>query len=397
MKKILEIFFIICFVILFPLGEILRFSFGNGVALVPLDIGVLILLCLWVPVVWLRKAVFSKTLRAIIFFVIICISTLLLNPLHLKLPELLVSSLYIFRWVFYASIFVLMSLSDEKLKKKIAPLLIWCGAIMVFGGFFQFFFYPALRNLLYLGWDEHYRRMFGSFLDPNFLGAFFNLYIFYLLGLLLQGKIAGRLRLLLIALTIVSIIALVLTFSRGSYLMFLTGILAGGFLMGYKKFAFGITGIAVLLLVSYFLFVKNPSEGMNLLRSTSANARLGSASTAMQIYLHHPVFGVGFDAYRYAQRQTGTVSPQDWDTTHAGAGTDNSFLFVLATTGIVGLLAYLFIGVTILKSAWQKRKKNAYSIIVIVSLVGLAIDSFSINALFYSFIMLWLWILVGMI
>ncbi len=40
-------------------------------------------------------------------------------------------------------------------------------------------------------------------------------------------------------------------------------------------------------------------------------------------------------------------------------------------------------------------KKNYYSLILVVSLGGIMFNSLLLNSLFYSFIMIWLWVLVG--
>ena len=82
--------------------------------------------------------------------------------------------------------------------------------------------------------------------------------------------------------------------------------------------------------------------------------------------------------------------------THAGAGTDNSFLFVLVTTGIIGLVSYIYLLFSILKSMFRKiTKKNNLAYITFSSCIAVIVGSFTINALFYQFVMLWLWILIG--
>ena len=62
------------------------------------------------------------------------------------------------------------------------------GSLIVLLGFIQLMFYPALRNLYYLGWDEHLYRMFSTFLDPNFAGAFFVLFTLFVIDMSLRYK-----------------------------------------------------------------------------------------------------------------------------------------------------------------------------------------------------------------
>ena len=53
----------------------------------------------------------------------------------------------------------------------VSLLLLFSGLVIVGLGFVQYFFYLGLRNLYYLGWDEHLSFIF-QLLDPNFAGAF---------------------------------------------------------------------------------------------------------------------------------------------------------------------------------------------------------------------------------
>jgi len=41
-----------------------------------------------------------------------------------------------------------------------------------------------------------------------------------------------------------------------------------------------------------------------------------------------------------AQKEKGYLNSSNWQTNHAGAGADNSYLFVLATSGTIGLIAF---------------------------------------------------------
>lgn len=102
--------------------------------------------------------------------------------------------------------------------------------------------------------------------------------------------------------------------------------------------------------------------------------------------------GVGFDAYRYAQSKEGFLK-ENVGTSHSGAGTDNSFLFVFATTGVVGLLIYLFATYKLLKASY--KKSTLPSRVLFASYMALMVGSFFVNALFYPFLLIWLWILMG--
>jgi len=86
----------------------------------------------------------------------------------------------------------------------------------------------------------------------------------------------------------------------------------------------------------------------------------------------------------------------NWLTTHAGAGVSNSYLFVLATTGIAGFLLFLFFLYFLFKILFERKKQGiALADFAIAALIGILVHSLFDNTFFYPFTMLWLFILVG--
>jgi O-antigen ligase len=155
----------------------------------------------------------------------------------------------------------------------------------------------------------------------------------------------------------------------------------------------------MLFLVFFVISSRNFNvENLNLLRVVSSEARIKSAAEAFSIIEKNPIFGIGFNAYRYAQIRYGLRSGQNVFASHADAGTDNSFLFVLATTGIVGFISYMYIWFKLLKSGSLKTKQNSYWLkpVIISSTIGLFIDALFINSLFYPFIMMWMFCIFGL-
>ena len=287
--------------------------------------------------------------------------------------------MYLLRWLAYAGVFFVISDFDNDFKKKISNTLIIVGSLVVGLGYLQYFFYSNLRNLYYLGWDEHMHRMFSVFLDPNFAGAFFVLFFLFLIGVFLKNKNISAGILLMLTLG-----AVFLTFSRSALIMLIisSSLL---FVLMHKKIwiaiLFGITILVITMSSRYFSI-----ENINLFRIVSSEARLATAKEAVRIILSRPIFGVGFNSYRYAKLDYGLRNNKLYLISHADAGVDNSFLFVAATTGIVGFILYLFLWFRIFKIA---------SILAIASIAGIFINSLFINSLFYPFIMLWLWIIIA--
>lgn len=378
------------------MAEVGRIQFLNGVAVSLNDIFLVLLIAVWIIYVFRRKKKFNKSflLKPIALFFIIALVSLLLNLVNLSLDRFLISFLYLARWVSYALLYFIFKDFDKKFKLKINYALLFSGSMVVLLGLVQYFYYPSLRNLYYLGWDEHLYRLFSSFLDPNFAGAFFTLFALFTVSFIPElFKKKEWLKLSLFGgILMATIGTLYLTYSRSAFLMLLVGIMSYLIITSRKKLML-VCLIAMILLI--FLLPKSfQTEGTNFLRITSSDSRIDSAAEAIKIFSKNPLYGVGFNAYRYAQNKLG-MNNSIWQVTHSGAGTDNSFLFVLATTGVVGFIAYLYLLYKGICLGILNRKKNKYAVVLISSLAALIIGSMFVNSLFYVFILEWIWIMAA--
>ena len=400
------VFVILLFV--FTLGETTRFDLGNSIFVKLTDFIVVVLVLAWlVKEIRHRKRDSGQgTYRmtgSILLFVFIALISLLVNIKNLSNSEFIVSFFYLARWVLYALLYYVVKSFSSEFKKKIMYILLASGALIVLFGFIQYFFYPDLRNLYYLGWDEHLHRMFSTFLDPNFAGGFFVLYFIFLAGLFkYQLEKRGKLAMLIGIVSLFTLLAIYLTYSRSALVMlFVSSIVFLGFIKKVRWI------IGLIIISAVFILLTSKSyyvENTNLFRIASVKARLDSAKIASKIIENNPVLGVGFNSYRYAQIRYGFESRQNVFANHAAAGTDNSFLFILATTGLLGLFSYLYLLFVALKQAYivySKTRKSVginicLSIIVISSLFGLFANSLFINSLFYPIVMAWMWILLGL-
>ncbi len=406
--KITKIFFLIL-LFLFPVGEMMRISIGSATVHAT-DIVLALLLPLWIfnnvshsglsrIRFWSRAAPQNDAQKAIIFFIGILTLSLAIHVFEYPLSVLASSFLYTIRFACYAMLYPIVFGFPEKFKKTVLTSIIIMGGIIVVLGFMQYFLYPDLRNLYYAGWDEHLYRMFSVFLDPNFAGAFFVCYFLLVLHLFLQKKsnLYGFL-------SLVTLIAIALTYSRGAYIMLGVSLVVYFFLQkkkiarlaeaSAKRAMFRNASFAMIIgivAIGLLFFLSPKSEGTNLFRTTSSFARLGAVQNTVTIWQDNVLFGVGFDAYRYAQEKHGFL-PVSTKDNHAAAGTDNSFLFVLVTTGIVGLAAYCNMMYRIVKDY-----KGLLRPVVIATIVGLCVNALFVNSLFYSFILIWVFIELGFI
>ena len=401
-------FFLISFALLFSLGEAIRIELFNNFTIKPIDIFIFFAVLVWgiINKKSLKKQISFKSplVLPLFAFITVLFVSLFLNFYRYSYEEILVSISYTFRFILYSSLYFIVKSFSPTVKEKIINLLIFTGAFFVTLGFIQYFFYSNLRNLYYSGWDEHMYRLFSTFLDPNFAGAFLVLCSIFLFGLLfyfLAKKL--KTRAVFIGIVIIpTLFAVLFTYSRSALIMLFVSFFAFTVLAKKIKWFAGLIlfGVVFILISSKNFNIEN----INLFRIASSEARIDSAKIALKIISENPIYGVGFNAYRYAQVNYGFKDSTGTIKSHADAGTDNSFLFVLATAGIIGLILYLNIFRVIFKKALgvYKKEKNSsmkkyMAAIVISSTAGIAINAFFINSLFYSFILIWLWILLGLI
>ena len=342
---------------------------------------------------------FNKSQLFFLPFVTIALLSLILTPLKLELMQYLVSSLYLIRWLVYSLliiVFVGLAKRDNQQfnKDNLICFLGIIGTMTAVFGLIQYFLWPDLEALTYFQYDPHFHRLAGTFFDPNFIGIILVLTIILLLFSNLQkfGKIKqywlSHLQLLL------TTVALVLTYSRSSYIALLVVILLISWFKNSVKLIILLLGVGF---ISWLVLPFNTGgEGVNLLRTSTISSRVGSWQQALNIGLDHPILGVGFNAYRYTQVQYGYLT-DNWQESHSGAGVESSWLFIFATTGIAGLLAYLFFWAKLLgikREIGDKRDKNSTRLILI-SLAAVATHSLFINSLFYPWVMFWLAVLIS--
>jgi len=386
--------------LLFPFGELLRFDLGNSIIFKPIDVLVVVTAMFWIIKQVLQQNIPKERLvKPIGLFLFISILSLLVNTYWLTGTQVFVAFLYWLRFTSYIIIFFIVSKLTQSKKNVLLLIMLLCGFFVALFGFIQYILYTNLVNLSYLGWDEHWFRLFSTFFDPNFVGIFMVLYFlltFHYTVISFTKKPVFP-KILFGIFSCISLVAIFLTFSRAALLSLLTGIIVYVILQKKNRliplFALG----AFLLGIGIILLNYKATEGTKLFRLASSVARVTSVQNAITIISKSPFFGVGFDAYRYAQLRFHIAEGPNWQQSHSGAGTDNSFLFVFATTGVIGFLSFTYFLKKIFDEALRIFPKNPFSLVVISSFCAVIVNSFFLNSLFYPFILLWLVSILGII
>lgn len=373
--------------IVFALGELLRIQLPSSIGIGLIDLVVFFIFLIWI--IFIKKTKY-QLFKPLVLFTSIAGVSLLLNIKNFESQQILVSSLYLIRFTLYASLYFVFADIGKQFGEKTKKYMTISGLLILIIGLLQYFLYPSLKNLYYLGWDEHMHRLFSSFMDPNFAGVI--LVLFFVFFFILRDKITRDKKHLSYGILILNFIAIVLTYSRGALLMFFSSVFIYSVIIKQWKIIGGTLILFAVLFVAlspwYYI------ENTNLLRTFSTKERIKTSEQALKIFKENPL-GVGFNTYRYAREKYGDRDGSLFGPSHAGAGVDNSFILVLVTTGIPGLIAYVYLLFKMFMLGFSKID-NRYGLVLAVSLFGLVINALFLNSLFYSFVMIWVWVLAGL-
>lgn len=372
--------FLFIYLILFPFGQFIKLplNFIPGevnVYLTDLLVGMIGV----AGVIWgTNKA--TPLDKPFLLFVTTALFSLMVASPALTPMQLAISSLYLLRLLFYGLFFstIYNLIKSPKEKKLVLSSLVVVGATIAAFGLIQYLFLPDLRALLFFGWDEHVNRVVGTFLDPNFTAM---ILVLTMVLFLERDRLGGLRNLGMLGVTFA---VLLLTYSRSGYLAFVAA--AGALAYLQKSGKIFIVSLAALLLGVYLL-PKETSEGTKLERVTSINLRLENFKEGLALFKSNPVFGVGFNALRYVREPL----VEKYGPSHSASGIDNSFLFVLTTTGLVGLLAFVNLTAKIIKESIGGKVSK----VIIPSLAALFVSSLFVNSLFYPWVLGWLALLLA--
>ncbi len=318
--------------ILFSFGQLGRISFfGQQVNIYIYEIP-LVLLTFFLLIRSKLEPIknFYKTFPAVYWFFFWLLLTFLVGVSHFSLFQNSVGILYFLRLLSYFLFFFYL-LYEAKKNKKIIVTLTRCVEIFIvltiFFSLIQYFLYPNLRNLQYLGWDPHLFRLFGLFFDTSLAAAVYGLIFLFLI---LKWPIA--------LFIFIYFVFILLTYSRMVYLVFSTVFI----LILLSKKYFKPIGIFILLMIVGLVLIPKPGgAGVNLLRYFSIQSRFSDYQTALQIISRNPLVGYGYDRIRYVKEALGLLAQNEADISHAGAAFSSSYLIILVSSGLIGLTLFL--------------------------------------------------------
>ena len=252
------------------------------------------------------------------------------------LSDLLVPSLYTLRLLAYLTLYFFLKNSKIPVSKIY---FLTSGSIALIIGLGQYFFMPDMRVFQYLGWDDHLSRLTLPHFDPTFSAVMLALFAL---------SIAPKLWYF----GILVFLPILLTYSRSVWLSLI--LTFSFFMIKNKKFKFMIIGICLLIIPILFL-PKKFGEGTNLLRTFSIESRFNNDLSIIRDQSWNLITGIGMHK-----------------------GPNNSYLYLLATTGVLGLIGW---GTFMFSLYTKSAHKPMLTFFFLASLFN--------NVMFYPFALLW--------
>lgn len=324
-------------------GQLLRFELTS----LPIYLhDVLVFAILLINIRSLKKVVVSfKILK--IFILGLCVSWLTALTLY-PLQLLTTPALYTIRLLSYLTLFFLLKNTSYKVTKNS---LIIAGMTMLTIGLAQYFLLPDMRWAQYLGWDDHLNRLTLPHYDPTFTGIMLSLAMF--------SVIKNNIRFAPIFL-----LPILLTYARSVWLSLIVTTLSMFKSLKFFILALLIFTLAIAALPDRF------GEGTNLLRTYSISSRITSDLEYIKRYGWSLVLGRGLNTL--ILNSAPGLYPN-----HA-TGPNNSYIYLLTTTGILGLVGW---GIFMKYLYVHSHNKPMLIFFFISALFN--------NVMFYPFALLW--------
>lgn len=305
----------------------------------------------------------------------------------------------------FVGYFLLVAIIGRSVKSRetltwILVLMVVSGAITGLYGIYQYLYAPDTAKIgLYDLTDEVAARVGSTFENPNFYAEYLVLLVPIGLALILGSR--GVLRRLIIGGSTLFIFAgLILTYTRGSWMATAIGIVLMSLLTEAWLFwvwagLFAVALVAAPGVASRFASITNVTGG-------TAGFRMKLWKIAGGIIREHPLIGIGignyYDAFteyifRHPEMSVGWVI----------YGAHNSYLTIMAETGIFGILSFVAIILIAIKYGLYLAREKAedkylawINSAIFAGVVGFAINSLTSNSFHHPQGAVFFWVFLGL-
>ena len=308
-------------------------------------------------------------------------------------------------WMRYAGYFLLVFAVARAVRSRdhlvaYAGIALVAAAVSALFGLEQYLNRPDL-SIGMAGLDLSIKgRIAGTYENPNFFGEYLVLLIPLGIALALApGSRARRASFGVLALILT--VALVLTYTRGSWLSLALGLAV--FALLTKRWLLWVFGAAALAALAAL-----PGIASRLLSSFDLSQGTGAFRLKLwripaQMIADHPVLGVGLGNYLATFTEYVFRDPNlsvGW----VQYGAHNSYLTIWAETGTLGLLAFLLVAGAALRSVISLHRRVAgkdpfiqyVNAALAAGITGFLFNSMTSNSLLHPRAAVFFWILIGL-
>jgi O-antigen ligase len=190
-------------------------------------------------------------------------------------------------------------------------------------------------------------RSIGPFLDPNYFGTFLATAAVLFMASYPMAR-SRAIRIASIALVVVLVAALATTLSRGAFVALLAGVLALTLTISRRwAVATLLTSVVIVILVyPSFAEYRFGEARSSAIEALDESGRQYAAAAGIRIFESSPIFGVGLAHYPEATVRIGELP--------APIESHNWYVNVLAEQGIVGIVLWLGLILSVLRAVWVR-------------------------------------------
>lgn len=225
-------------------------------------------------------------------------------------------------------------------------------------------------------------RASSFFGNPDGNGAFLAMSLFLPLGLFIESNRFWA-RIIYLAQMLLILMALMRTYSNGSWLAALAGLLAFLFLVGRVRYSVLLcTLVAALAVLALTIFAPQVAIQLGRVRNQGdLSLHLATWQTAIRVIAAYPMFGVGLGNYAYLILSTHYRIPAQ---SKPLAEPDNSYLQWGAIAGIPVMLIFLALLALVFWYAWRNwlavgPRHRALFAGGIVAIIALSVNSLTVD------------------
>jgi O-antigen ligase len=321
----------------------------------------------------------------------------------LSMREVIVSLAYLARWLFYFGMYLFMincirGRDVRGIWNAMERMIIAFSAF----GIVQAIFLPNFAFILnpdarpFIDFDPQGHRLVSTILEPNVAGLIIAIGLLVHLSLLAMGqRVAWWKMLLLFA-------ALLATVSRSAVIGLLAGavviVAVRGLTRRIVRVSLAVLTI-ILILLPQLLAVAKQYNKFDLSTNSSAGARYEAWLRAIDLFVAHPIIGIGFNTFAAMINRT----TQSEAIGVGRASSEGGLLFAATLTGVVGLAVYSWmLALVVLRCRYIWRhpraagETRALAMGSASMLVALCVHSIFVNTMFATFTMEIFWIFAGL-